>query len=84
MPRSFVSGSQVDGARLTFTTNSVYQPGSLVAIYNGVTYTPENDFTETGPQEFTFPFDGYGINDLFPPKVGCPLYVTYRIQLALP
>ena len=76
--------SQVDGARLVFTTTEEYQPGSLVAIYNGVSYTPDNDFTETGPKEFTFPFDGYGQNDLFPPKAGSPLYITYRVKLTLP
>lgn len=75
---------QVDGSKLTFTTSQEYESGSLVVTYSGVTYTKDNDFTETGPQSFTFPFDGYGQNDLFPPKVGCPLYVTYRVKLTLP
>ena len=76
--------SHIDGSKLVFFTASEYEPGSLIVIYNGVTYTSNNDFTETGPQEFTFPFDGYGHNDLFPPKVGSPLYVTYRIRLTIP
>jgi hypothetical protein len=74
---------QVDGSRLAFTTTEEYESGSLLVIYNGVTYTPNNDFTETGPKEFTFPFDGYGHNDLFPPKVGSPLYITYKVKLTV-
>lgn len=76
--------SQVDGYRLTFTTSQEYEPGSLVVIYSGVTYETDHDFTETGPQSFTLPFDGYGRNDLFPPKVGCPLHAAYRVKLTPP
>lgn len=75
--------SQVNGTRLVFETSQEYEPGSLVVYYSAAVYTKDNDFSETGPQEFTFPFDGYGSNDLFPPKV-CPLFVTYRVKLTLP
>ena len=79
--------SQVDGYRLTFNTSQEYDPGSLTVIYNGVSYRPgtDNDFIESGPMQFTFPFDGYGPKDLFPPKLGCSaLHVTYRLKLDIP
>ncbi len=75
--------SQVDGYRTTFTTAENYMSGSLLAIYNGVTYTKDNDFSETDTNKFSFPFDGYGVNDCFPPKIGKPLYVTYRKSLSI-
>lgn len=76
--------NQIDGSKLVFETDMEYEVGSLLVIYRGVTYTPDNDFSETGPKEFTLPFDGYGPNDLFPPKIGNPLYVTYRVKLETP
>lgn len=77
--------NQIDGYKVIFTTNEEYVPGSLVVIYNGVSYHPgtDNDFLETGTQEFTLPFDGYGINDLFPPKIGCSLHIHYRKKIPI-
>ena len=74
--------SQVDGYNLVFTTSQEYISGSLLVIYSGVTYTVGNDFSETGPKEFTL-FDGYS-DDPFPPEIGCPLFVTYRRKLTTP
>jgi hypothetical protein len=65
--------TQIDGYKLVFTVTQEYIPDSLIVIYSGVTYTKNNDFFETGAQEFTFIND-----DPFPPEVGCPLFVTYR------
>ena len=63
---------QIDGSKLAFTTTFSYEPGTLFVIYNGITYTKNNDFTETGPKEFTFVNE-----DPFPPEVDCPLVVRY-------
>lgn len=65
--------TQVDGYKLVFTTSQDYIPDSLIVIYSGVSYTKDNDFFETGSNEFTLIND-----DPFPPEVGCPLFVTYR------
>lgn len=65
--------SEVDGYKLVFNTNQIYIPDSLVVIYSGVSYTKNNDFYETGLQEFTLIDD-----DPFPPEVGRPLFITYR------
>ena len=68
--------SQIDGYNLVFTTSQIYIPGSIKAVYNGVYYTKDNDFDETGPKEITFKS---GLeDDPFPPEVGFPLYVIYR------
>jgi len=64
---------QIDGYKLIFNTTQEYIPDSLIVIYNGVSYTKNNDFFETGALEFTFIDD-----DPFPPEVGCPLFITYR------
>ena len=64
--------SQIDGIKLLFKTSSPYVSGSLNVIYNGITYTKDNDFTETDTDEFTF------VNDEpFPPEIGFPLVVEY-------
>ena len=65
--------SQSDGSKLVFKTSFSYEPGSLLVVYNGVTYTKDNDFTETDQDEFTLVSD-----DPFPPESTCPLVVTYR------
>jgi hypothetical protein len=65
--------SQIDGYRFAFNVSQVYIPNSLEVVYNGVVYTKENDYSETGATEFTFVSD-----DPFPPEVGCPLVVSYR------
>jgi hypothetical protein len=65
--------SQVDGISMEFTTSQEYISGSLMAIYNGVTYFRGNDFVEISPTEFAF-LSG----DTFPPIVGSSLTVTYR------
>ena len=64
---------QADGYKLIFTTSFEYIPGTLEVVYVGITYTKNNDFTETGSQEFTLVSD-----DPFPPEVDCPLYIRYR------
>jgi hypothetical protein len=64
---------QADGYRLVFNTNQIYIPDSIIVIYSGVSYTKDNDFFETGPQEFTLIND-----DPFPPEAGRPLFITYR------
>lgn len=68
--------SQIDGYSYVFTTSFPYIPGTLTAMYNGVVYTKNNDFTETGPQQFTF-FAG----DPFPPEVDSPLFVEYLMVI---
>jgi hypothetical protein len=68
--------SQVDGYKTTFYTSQVYIPGSLRVTCNGVYYTKDNDFSESGPQSFTF-FTGLP-DDPFPPELDCPLTVIYR------
>lgn len=75
--------AQSDGYNLVFTTSQDYTPGTLNVFYNGVLYRSgaDNDFLETGNKEFTFPFDGYGVDDLFPPKNGCSLHIQYRRKL---
>ena len=73
--------SQVDGYSLVFATSQEYVPGSLKVVYNGVTYTPDNDFSETGPKEFTLFTDSNLEDDPFPPEIGCPLFVIYRRTL---
>lgn len=65
--------SQIDGYKFVFTTSQTYISNSLVVIYSGVTYTKDNDFFETGAQEFTFIND-----DPFPPQPDCPLFISYR------
>jgi hypothetical protein len=65
--------SQIDGYLLAFNVSQEYIPSSLEVIYNGVLYTKDNDYSETGLTEFTFVDD-----DPFPPEVGCPLVVSYR------
>ena len=68
--------SQIDGYSFIFNTSFPYLSGTLTAIYNGVVYTKDNDFAETGPQQFTF-FSG----DPFPPELGSPLFVEYRMVI---
>ena len=65
--------SQIDGYRFAFNVTQTYISNSLEVIYNGVVYTKDNDYLETGLTEFTF------VNgDPFPPEIGCPLVVAYR------
>ena len=66
--------SQIDGYNCIFNTSFQYIPDSLIVIYNGVTYTKNNDFLETDLQQFTLL-----AGDPFPPEVGSPLFVEYRI-----
>jgi hypothetical protein len=64
---------QADGYKFVFNTTYEYIPGTLEVVYVGITYTVNNDFTESGPQQFTL------VNgDPFPPEVDCPLYIRYR------
>lgn len=65
--------SQIDGYKYIFSVSQVYIPGSITVLYNGVTYTKENDFVESGPSEFTF-----SSGDPFPPELDCPLVAIYR------
>jgi hypothetical protein len=69
--------SQIDGYKLSFTTSQPFIPKTLIVIYSGVTYTKDNDFEVTGPQEFTF-FPDPRPQRLFPPKPDRPLFVTYQ------
>lgn len=69
--------SQIDGYKLAFVTSQPFIPNTLIVIYSGVTYTKDNDFEVTGPQEFTFFLDTYP-QRLFPPKPNRPLFVTYQ------
>lgn len=68
--------AQVDGIKLNFFTVLPYTPGTLIVLYNGVVYTKNNDFSETGAQEFTL----FG-SDPFPPEVGYPLIATYEVLI---
>jgi len=72
--------NQIDGYRLTFTTSDPFIPQTLIVIYSGVTYTKDNDFEVTGPQQFTF-FADAGPQRLFPPRPNRPLFVTYQMVL---
>ena len=71
--------SQADGSKLTFETGQKFIAGSLIVIYNGISYTLGNDFEEqdengtASTNKFTL------VNDEpFPPIPDCPLVVTYR------
>lgn len=66
---------QADGIKLIFNTSKPYIPGSLVVFYSGVTYTKDNDFTETGLQEFTL-LSGKP----FPPVSTKPLVISYDVN----
>lgn len=68
--------SQIDGYKLTFYTSQEYIPGSLRVASNGVYYTKDNDFIESGPNSFTF-LTGLP-DDPFPPELDCPLFAIYR------
>lgn len=72
--------SQIDGYRFAFTTSQPFIPNTLVVVYSGITYTKDNDFAVTGPQEFTF-FPNPDLQQLFPPKPDRPLFVTYQMVL---
>ena len=65
--------NQIDGYAYVFNTGQIYIPGSLTVVYNGTTYSKDNDFMETGSTEFAF-LSG----DPFPPEVGSSLVAIYR------
>lgn len=45
--------TQADGYNLIFTTTYNYAPSTLKLVYNGVIYTKDNGFSETGAKEIT-------------------------------
>lgn len=71
--------NQIDGYRLTFSTNQEYITGSLSVIYSGVYYTKDNDFYEIDEYgaDSTTKFTLFN-DDPFPPQIDAPLFVTYR------
>jgi hypothetical protein len=70
--------SQADGYNLVFTTTFEYEPGTLIVYQAGLAMLDgySNDFTETGPKEFTW------VNDLIgAPDAGCSLWAFYQRTL---
>lgn len=70
--------SQADGYNTVFTTTFEYEPGTLIVYQAGLAMLDgySNDFTETGPKEFTW------VNDVIgPPDAGCSLWAYYQRKL---
>lgn len=72
--------TQVDGYRTVFTTVFEYKPRTLIvflggqAMLNGI----DNDFVESGPQEFTWVNDVIGPPGSGPGNCSATMFVYYE------
>lgn len=72
--------AQVDGYRTVFSTTFEYKPGTLIVFLDGVAMRTgaDNDFVESGSQQFTWVNDAVGPPGSGPGDCSSTMFAYYE------